>query len=246
MKMSGSFVTLCAWISWCSRVLALSACLAFANGSLQADYYAGVSAYDSGDVARAVAEWRESANRGDARSQTALGNVYAMGLAVGVDHRAASEWYRKAADQGNAAAQYSLATNFAAGLGVKRDLAKAIELFRAAAERQEVRAQFELARRYEKGDGVAADAVRATKWYLAAATQGHVLAQIAVAKRFERGSVGRISLTEAYTWYYIASRRDTTFARQVAEPLRQIEERLAQVDLADARERAETWLRENL
>ncbi len=246
MCTSGSFVTLCECINSRSRVVALAACLAFANGSVQADYYAGLSAYDSGDIAQAVAEWRESANKGDARSQTALGNAYAMGLAVGVDHRAASEWYRKAADQGNAAAQYSLATNYAAGLGVERNLAKAIELFRAAAERQEVRAQFELARRYEKGDGVAADAVRATHWYLAAANQGHIFAQIAVAKRFERGSDGRINLTEAYTWYYIASRRDTTFARQVAEPLRQIEERLTQADLTQARAQAETWLRQNL
>ena len=71
-------------------------------------FTAGVAAYEQGDYARALAEWRPLAEHGDAVAQFNLGLMYQDGLGVLQDDAEAARWYRLAAEQGNSVAQVNL------------------------------------------------------------------------------------------------------------------------------------------
>ena len=61
------------------------------------------------------------AQRGDARSQTVLGFMYATGRGVPQHFVNAVEWYRRAAEQGEPTAQYLLGLMYDKGQGVPQD-----------------------------------------------------------------------------------------------------------------------------
>jgi len=92
---------------------------------VRADFAAGAAAYDAGDYATAVEEWRAAAEAGSAEAQTALAALYQFGEGVARSYREAARWYRRAALQGNADAQQNLGDLRAAGLGGGRDLVAA-------------------------------------------------------------------------------------------------------------------------
>ncbi len=60
------------------------------------DFQKGYVAYQRGDYATALREWRPLAEQGDASAQTSLGVMYANGLGVPQDDTEAIKWYRKA------------------------------------------------------------------------------------------------------------------------------------------------------
>ena len=117
-----------------------------------ADTKAGVDAWNKGDYATAVAEWRKAAIAGDADAQFNLGQAYKLGRGVPVDLPMAESWYRKAALQGHPQAEdnYGLAL-FQDG---KRD--QAVPWLEKAVARGEPRAQLVLGTMLFNGDGVAA------------------------------------------------------------------------------------------
>jgi TPR repeat protein len=59
-----------------------------------------------------------SAERGDARAQTALGYMFATGRRVPQNFALAAYWYTRAAEQGNPDAQYLLGVSYDLGRGV--------------------------------------------------------------------------------------------------------------------------------
>ncbi|MDB5680151.1 MAG: hypothetical protein JWM94_3153 [Sphingomonas bacterium] len=122
-----------------------------------ADTKAGVDAWNKGDYATAVAEWRKAAIAGDADAQFNLAQAYKLGRGVPVDLPMAESWYRKAALQGHPQAEdnYGLAL-FQDG---KRDLA--VPWLEKAVARGEPRAQLVLGTMLFNGDGVPRDWVRA-------------------------------------------------------------------------------------
>ena len=65
-----------------------------------ADLQKGKYAYDTGDYAAALREWRPLAEQGDAKAQYNLGVMYAKGEGVAQDYAQAAEWYNLAAAQG--------------------------------------------------------------------------------------------------------------------------------------------------
>ena len=79
--------------------------------------------------AKALAELRGRAEKGDARAQFNLGLMYQNGQGVAKDEVEAVKWYRKAADQGNAFAQNNLGVMYANGLGVEEDDVEAYKWF---------------------------------------------------------------------------------------------------------------------
>jgi len=79
-------------------LVAAPACTDFKAGE---DIQAGVDAYEKGDYATALKEWRPLAERGHAGSQVLLGGMYARGEGVPKDHTEALRWYRLAAAQGD-------------------------------------------------------------------------------------------------------------------------------------------------
>lgn len=96
--------------------------LALLGQSLQADFAAGMSAYEKHDYATALKEWRPLAEAGDAPTQFNLGLMYLDGAGVPQSSEHAVEWFRRSADQGYTKAQYNLGSLYALGHGVRRDL----------------------------------------------------------------------------------------------------------------------------
>src|SRR5690606_38659877 len=97
-----------------------------------ADFKAGLEAYQAGNYAVALSEWRPYAERGDAHAQYNLGLLYSRGEGVPVDYAEAARWYQKAADQGIVAAQFNLGILCAKGQGVAQDHSLALEWYRKA------------------------------------------------------------------------------------------------------------------
>ena len=70
-----------------------------------ADFDEGFAAYDRGDYATALREWKPLAEHGLAEAQHNLGVMYSKGQGVPQDDAEAVKWYRLAAEQGYARAQ---------------------------------------------------------------------------------------------------------------------------------------------
>lgn len=68
---------------------------------VHADFDSGQTAWDGGDVAQAVEQWRSGADGGDARSMLALGRLYRLGVGVLQDDVTAYMWFNLAAARGN-------------------------------------------------------------------------------------------------------------------------------------------------
>ncbi len=83
------------------------------------------AAYQRGNYATAIREWRPLAEQGDAYAQFNLGLMYRNGHGVPQDDAEAVKWYRKAAEQGNAKAQNDLGTLYSNGQGVPQDYVQA-------------------------------------------------------------------------------------------------------------------------
>jgi TPR repeat protein len=90
-----------------------------------ADYDKGVTAFDRGDFARALAELKPLTERGHDGAEFMLGAMYFYGKGVPSDPSAAAVWFAKAARQGNPGAQLAFGSLHIRGIGVKQDLVKA-------------------------------------------------------------------------------------------------------------------------
>ena len=122
-----------------------------------ADVKDGVDAWERGEYAKAVAEWRDPALRGDPDAQFNLGQAYKLGRGVPMDLGIAQDWFKRAADQGHLQAADNL------GLILfqnnQRDIA--MPYITASAARGEPRAQYVLGTAHFNGDLVEKDWVRA-------------------------------------------------------------------------------------
>ncbi len=98
-----------------------------------ADFWDGIAAYDRGDYAAALKEWRPLAEQGNAAAQYNLGQMYIYGRGVPEDYAEAAKWYRKAAEQGHANAQYNLGVMYDNGQGVPQDYVQAHMWYNLAA-----------------------------------------------------------------------------------------------------------------
>ena len=94
-----------------------------------------MAAYQPGDYATALREWRPLAERGNAKAQFNLGVMYRIGEGVPQDDAEAARWYSKAAEQGDANAQNNLGVMYRIGLGVPLDYAHAHMWFNLAASK---------------------------------------------------------------------------------------------------------------
>src|ERR1700761_3311168 len=110
-------------------LFALSLCLcavdtAYATPADSA-FRSGLSAYNSGDYARAKSIWEPLAENEDAASQAGLGFMYHRGFGMVVDDKKAAYWLRKAAEHGQPEGQMMLGTLYFYGTGVEKDYVKA-------------------------------------------------------------------------------------------------------------------------
>ncbi len=100
------------------------------------DSDAGFAAYERGDYAAALKEWRPLADQGNAYAQFNLGFMHGNGKGVAQDDAEAVEWYRRAAEQGMGVAQHNLGLMYANGEGVLQDYVQAHKWFDLAAIRE--------------------------------------------------------------------------------------------------------------
>ncbi len=126
-----------------------------------AGYYEGNAAYERGDYAAALREWRPLAEQGHAIAQADLGYAYEKGQGVPQDYAMAIMWYLKAAAQGILGAQFNIGTMYDKGLGVPHDQAEAAKWYRKAAENGMGHAQYTLGLAHVFGKGVPQDLVSA-------------------------------------------------------------------------------------
>ena len=90
----------------------------------------GLEAYDAGDYATAMKEWKPLAEQGDASVQYNLGYMYRYGEGVLPDNAEALKWFRLAAEKGTVEhgteqAQAILGLMYQNGMGVLQDNVKA-------------------------------------------------------------------------------------------------------------------------
>ncbi len=95
----------------------------------------GLAAYDRGDYATALREWRPLGEQGHADAQFFIGFIYDNGQGVAHDYALAAKWYRRAAEQGHADAQNNLGFMYDRGRGVWRDYVQAYVWYNLAAAR---------------------------------------------------------------------------------------------------------------
>ncbi|MFL2769850.1 MAG: tetratricopeptide repeat protein [Rhodospirillaceae bacterium] len=116
-----------------SMVLATLMLLGISEASFAQDWDKGNDAYELGDYATALSEFRPLAEQGHAAAQRSLGYMYGNGKGVAQDYKEALKWYRKSAEQGHAAGQGSLGYIYHKGEGVLKDKVHAYMWFEIAA-----------------------------------------------------------------------------------------------------------------
>jgi uncharacterized protein len=144
-------------------ILALSVCLlaamAFtvdthAQAEGNANFEAGIAAYQANDLPLAYKAFLAAAKEGHADSQFNVASMYEQGIGVGKDEKEAVVWYGKAASQGSAAAQFNLGVLYENGRGTAIDFAKANEWYRKASVQGDALAIGNLGMLYVRGQGV--------------------------------------------------------------------------------------------
>ncbi len=141
------------------------------------DFDAGVKAYQRGNYAAALREFRALAEQGIPEAQFNLGRMYHQGEGLAGNFRRAHFWFLQAAkpamDQGIPEAQLALGIMYYQGQGTAQDYAAAASWFGQAAGYGVAVAQWNLGIMYYEGKGVVQDFVRAYAWFSLAGSQGH-------------------------------------------------------------------------
>ncbi len=114
-------------------MLVLSATIALP--AVAQTYREARTAYKRGDYATAYRGFRRLAERGNARAQYFLANMYSKGRAVRRNYTVAARWYRRAAEQGDVYAQTMLGAYYENGVGIPRNLIYAHKWFSLAVSR---------------------------------------------------------------------------------------------------------------
>jgi len=138
------------------------------------DFNKGLDAYNAGDYATAINEWKPLAEQGDNVAQLGVGILYDKGgNGVLQDSAKAVKWWRLSAEQGNVNAQANLGIMYSTGRGALKDYSEAIKWLRAAAEQGAAQSQYNLGVIYKYGKGVLQDNVASHMWYNIASANGH-------------------------------------------------------------------------
>lgn len=145
--------------------LVFCTCAVLAAELAIAGFDEAAAAFAAGDYDTALKETRPLAEKGDPRSQYAIGVLYENGLAVAKDLKQAAAWYLKAAKQGNSDAQYNLGAMYEHGVGMPVNYIEAARWYRPAAEQGDIDALSNLGVLYQNGQGVPQNKVLAMALY---------------------------------------------------------------------------------
>ena len=172
------------------------------------------------DEAQTVAQYRNAAEQGDAKSQFNLGVMYEQGSGIIKDETQAVDWYRKAAEQGYASAEYNLGLMYAQGRGVAQNDGQAVIWYRKAVEQGLANAQFNLGVMYLQGRGVAKDETQAFALFRKAAEQGHVNSQNNLGFMYANGRGVAQDDAQAVVWFRKAAEHGSVDAQQTLDAMK--------------------------
>ncbi|HZG44758.1 MAG TPA: SPOR domain-containing protein [Allosphingosinicella sp.] len=156
------------------KILFCAAALIGLTGvSAAQDVQSGIAAWQAGDYARAVAEWRPLADAGNADAQFNVAQAYRLGRGVPQNLNLAEQWFERAARQKHEQAGASL------GLLLFQNgrAREAMPWIQAAAMRGDPRAQYVFGTALFNGDVLRQDLPRAYAMMGAAAAQAFPQAQ---------------------------------------------------------------------
>jgi TPR repeat protein len=162
-----------------AQILALTTCLvatvsfssaAPAQTQDNANFAAGIVAYQANNLPLAYKDFLAAAQEGHADSQYNVALMYETGLGVDKDAAQAVVWYEKSALQGKAAAQFNLGVLYENGRGTAVDFGKANEWYRKASAQHDALAIGNLGEFYMRGQGVAENKVVGVALLLMSAT----------------------------------------------------------------------------
>jgi len=135
-----------------------------------ANFEAGIAAYQANDLPLAYKSCLVAAKEGHADSQFNVALMYERGIGIGKDEKEAVVWYGRAASQGNAAAQFNLGVLYENGRGTEVDFAKANEWYRRASVQGDALAMGNLGMLYVRGQGVKQNKIAGAALLLVSAT----------------------------------------------------------------------------
>ena len=184
--------------------LALSVCLIAtmiftieinAQANENANFQAGIAAYQANNLPLAYKEFLTAAKDGHADSQYNVALMYEQGIGVGKDEKEAVVWYGKSASQGNAAAQFNLGVLYENGRGTAIDYTKANEWYRKASVQGDPLAIGNLGMLYVRGQGVKENKVAGVALLLVSATmdsspQNHAKQNISATRGLSTEMIG--------------------------------------------------------
>ena len=143
-----------------------------------ADFDVGKSAYERGEYAKSLHEFKPLADRGNAKAQHMLGTMYLLGQGVKMDWAEAVKWLRMAAKQGLGEAQATLNNmNVEGKVTPPQSWVKNEKQYREAAAQGDADALFRLGENYYYGWTVQRDDKEAARLFDLAAVKDHVNAQ---------------------------------------------------------------------
>src|SRR3954469_1688799 len=128
----------------------------------------GIEAWQAGNYAVAIGNWRPLADRGDADAQYNIAQAYFLGRGVPQNSNLAEQWYERAARQGHEEAQ----ANYGLLLFQKGRRREAMPWIEQAANRGDPRAQYVFGTALYNGDLVPADLPRGYAMMSRAAAAG--------------------------------------------------------------------------
>ena len=189
------------------------------------DYQDGVDAFDKKDFKAALKKLKPLAEKGHAKAQKKLGEMYGNGKGVPQDYKKAVKWLLKSAEQKNIKAQRLIRASYH-------------KLHKEVAEQGDSYAQRFLGDSYYLGLEVTQDYAEAAKWYKKAAEQGDSVSQIILGAMYEKGKGISKDFVEAYKWFSISG--ETGNGRMYIEKLGKRKMTTAQI--AEAQKLAQEWM----
>jgi hypothetical protein len=117
------------------------------------------------------------------------------------------------------------------------------DTYYVAAVRGDPDAQATLGRLYAKGQGARRSDARAFQWLWRAAEQGHAGAQLELSRLFEAGKGVAQHFATAYKWARLAQANasEPATAENAGRLIDQLTSRMSELELAEARRRADDW-----
>ncbi|KTD53221.1 enhanced entry protein EnhC [Legionella santicrucis] len=162
---------------------------------------------------KALKEYKEAAEKGDALGTYNLGLMYLYGKGIPVDYQKARDFFAEAANQGVHEAMNQLGTIYFYGLGQARDTQQALAWYKKAAELGNANALYQLGLLSETGVITKLDFNDALKYYQQSADKGNEKAMLALARMYHYGLGVEKNPKMAASFYQKLALRQNAYAQ---------------------------------